>query len=148
MHHRQTDDRMICVLQFAAAISQNVERMTGSPVSVQITRVVAGSVVASTQVIFLDGNTTSASTYQSVMTSGDTSSIFGSSFGEVTVDASFVKSATVSNPSKACQSGHALFTGIIALTKYGRHTVGDFQCLSAASACLVARMTTLLPFQW
>ena len=100
-YHRQ-NDKLVCVLQFVAAITQNVESMTGSPVSVKITRVVAGSVVASTQVSFLDGNSTSASTYQSVMTSGDTSSIFGSSFGAVTVDASFVKSATVSNPSKPC----------------------------------------------
>lgn len=88
------------VLQFVATVTQNVEALTGSPVLVWLTNVISGSVVASTNVVFLDGNTTSAMTYQKVMGSVNTGSIFGSSFGPVTVDPSSVPITTVSNPSK------------------------------------------------
>ena len=81
-------------------ITQNVEALTGSPVLVQITQISPGSVDVGTSVVFMDGSISSASDYQSVMTSGNTDSIFGANFGVVNVDASSVTASSVSNPSK------------------------------------------------
>ena len=88
------------MLQFMATITQNVQTATGSPVLVWITRLTAGSVDIGTQVVFLDGNSTSAAAYQAVLVSGNTGAVFGSNFGAVTVDPSSVSTGTVTNPSR------------------------------------------------
>jgi len=87
------------VLQFVATLTANIEKLSGSPVTVTVDSVTAGSVKIATTVAFLSGDSSSASTYTSVLKSGDVSSVFGTSFGGVAVDASSVKSATVTNPS-------------------------------------------------
>ena len=58
----------------------------------------AGSVVVDSTVTFLSGVASSAQAYQTAMTSGDTSSIFGTAFGIVSVDAASVQATTVANP--------------------------------------------------
>ncbi|KAL0038422.1 hypothetical protein WJX77_005952 [Trebouxia sp. C0004] len=85
--------------QFVATLTANIEKLSGSPVTVTVDSVTAGSVKIATTVAFLSGDSSSASTYTSVLKSGDVSSVFGTSFGGIAVDASSVKSATVTNPS-------------------------------------------------
>ena len=58
----------------------------------------AGSVVVDSTVTFLSGVASSAQAYQNAMTSGNTSSIFGTVFGTVSVDAASVQATTVANP--------------------------------------------------
>ena len=71
---------------------------------VSIDSVAAGSVKVASTVAFLSGNSTSASTYGTALTSGNTGSIFGSGFGDVAVDIRSVTTATITNPSKeGCQ---------------------------------------------
>ena len=59
----------------------------------------AGSVVVNSTVIFLSGVTSSAQTYQNAMISGNTSQIFGTEFGTVSVAVTSVQAFTVANPS-------------------------------------------------
>lgn len=90
------------VLQFVTTLETNIEKLSGSPVQVSIDSISAGSVKVASTVVFLNGNSSSAAAYQTAMTSGTaSSSIFGTSFGAVAVDASSVKPSTVANPSKA-----------------------------------------------
>ncbi len=90
------------VLQFITTLETNIEKLSGSPVQVSIDSISAGSVKVASTVVFLNGNSNSAAAYQTAMTSGTaSSSIFGTSFGAVAVDASSVKPSTVANPSKA-----------------------------------------------
>ena len=91
----------LLVLQFVATLTTNIEKLSGSPVQVTVDSVTAGSVTVATTVVFLSGDSSSASAYQSALTSGDTSSVFGTSFGDIAVDASSVKTATVTNPSES-----------------------------------------------
>ena len=71
---------------------------------VTIDSISAGSVKVASTVAFLSGDSSSASTYSSALTSGNTASIFGHSFGEVAVDTQSVSTSTVDNPSKVSQS--------------------------------------------
>lgn len=63
-----------------------------------IDRFTSGSVVVDTTVTFLSGVASNAQAYQNAMTSGNTSSIFGTAFGTVSVDAASVQATTVENP--------------------------------------------------
>lgn len=78
----------------------NIEALTGSPVNVSIDSYSGGSVVANTTTEFLDGSQTGATQYAKVMQSGDSSSVFGTSFGSVTVDPSSVTTSQVANPAR------------------------------------------------
>ena len=91
-------------LQFTTQLSNNIERLTGSPVQVTIDSISAGSVKVASTVAFLSGDTSSASTYSAALTSGNTASIFGGSFGNVAVDTQSVSTSTVNNPSKLATS--------------------------------------------
>lgn len=97
---------MLCLLQFVATLTVNIKKLSGSPVLVTVESVTPGSVKVATTVVFLSGDSSSASTYTAALTSGETSSVFGTSFGGVGVDASSVKTATVTNPSES----HAAMT--------------------------------------
>ena len=81
-------------------MTNNIEALSGSPVQVTIDSISAGSVKVASTVVFLNGDASSASTYQTALVSGDTSKVFGSSFGDISVDTSSIKTVTVSNPSK------------------------------------------------
>lgn len=76
-----------------------MEALTGSPVKVIIDSVSGGSVVVTETYAFLDNSATSAANLATVLTSSDSSSVFGTTFGPVTVAASSVKTGTVANPS-------------------------------------------------
>ena len=92
----------MCVsVQFIATVVKNVEALSGSAVQVTIDSVTAGSVKVASTVVFLSGDSASASSYQAAITSGDPTSVFGSSFGAVAVDTSSIKASTVSNPGDA-----------------------------------------------
>ncbi|KAL0052806.1 hypothetical protein WJX82_008114 [Trebouxia sp. C0006] len=84
--------------QFIATLVTNVEALTGSPVSCNITSFKSGSVVATIQTDFLDDDQSSATTYANVMKSGDVSSVFGTGYGSVSVDPNSVQTSLVSNP--------------------------------------------------
>ncbi len=90
----------MCLLQFIATLVVNIETLTGSPVNVNITNFEEGSVVATIQTDFQDNNATSAATYATVMKSGDPSTVFGTSYGSVSVDPSSVQTSQVSNPAR------------------------------------------------
>ena len=86
-------------LQFISTLEANVEALTGSPVKVTIDSVTSGSVVVTETYAFLDNSVTSAANLATVLTSSDSSSVFGTTFGPVTVAAGSVKTGTVTNPS-------------------------------------------------
>ena len=90
----------IFLLQFIATLVTNVEALTGSPVSCNITSFKSGSVVATIQTDFLDDDQSSATTYANVMKSGDVSSVFGTGYGSVSVDPNSVQTSLVSNPAR------------------------------------------------
>ena len=90
----------IFLLQFIATLVTNVEALTGSPVSCNITSFKSGSVVATIQTNFLDDDPSSAATYANVMKSGDASSVFGTGYGSVSVDPNSVQTSLVSNPAR------------------------------------------------
>ena len=90
----------VYLLQLIAAMKYNIETLTGSSVQVSIDSISAGSVTVASTVLFLSGDSTSSSTYASALTSGDTTSIFGTSFGDVAVDTQSVTTTSVDNPSK------------------------------------------------
>ncbi|DBA73728.1 TPA: hypothetical protein ACH3X2_009704 [Trebouxia sp. C0005] len=78
----------------------NIEKLSG-PVHVSIDSISAGSVKVASTVVFLNGDSNNAAAYQTAMTSSTctaSSSIFGTSFDDVAVDASSVKPNTVANP--------------------------------------------------
>ena len=64
----------LLVLQFVATLTTNIEKLSGSPVQVTVDSVTAGSVTVATTVVFLSGESSSASAYRSALTSGGTSS--------------------------------------------------------------------------
>ncbi|KAL3145181.1 hypothetical protein ABBQ32_000934 [Trebouxia sp. C0010 RCD-2024] len=84
--------------QFIATVVKNVEALSGSAVQVTIDSVTAGSVKVASTVVFLSGDSASASSYQAAITSGIATRVFGTSFGAVAVDQSSIKASTVSNP--------------------------------------------------
>ena len=86
-------------LQFISTLEANVEALTGSPVKVTIDSVTSGSVVVTETYAFLDNSVTSAANLATVLTSSDSSSVFGTTFGPVTVAAGSVMTGTVANPS-------------------------------------------------
>ena len=87
-------------MQFEAAVTSNVERLTGSPVWFEYVSVTPGSVVVVSKVLFLDGSKSSASAYQSALVNGDVAAVYGDSFSTVVVDISSVQAVEASNPSK------------------------------------------------
>ena len=88
-------------MQFILTLTTNIEKLSGSPVKVTVDSVSAGSIKIGTTVLFPSGDSSSASTYTSALKSGDTSSVFGNSFGGIAVDASSVETAAAANPSKS-----------------------------------------------
>ena len=111
-------------MQFIFELTNSVENLTGSPVQVTIDSITAGSVKVANMVAFLDGNSSSASIYSAVLSSGDTSSIYGASFGDVTVDKQSVTTAFVNNPSK--WAGGMQLT--LLLSKEPRHVTASLWC--------------------
>ena len=91
---------MHACLQFITTLTNNIQSLSGSPVQVTIDSVSAGSIKVASTVVFLSGDTSSASTYSAALTSGDTASVFGTSFGGVAVDTQSVTTEVVSNQSK------------------------------------------------
>ncbi len=87
-------------MQFVTTLTANIEKLSGSPVTVTVDNVASGSVTDATTVAFLSGDSSSASIYTSALKGGDAASVFGTSFGSVAVDTSSIKASTVVNPSE------------------------------------------------
>ena len=87
-------------LQFVTTLTANIEALSGSPVTVTIDSITAGSVKVASTTLFLSGDSSSAASYTTALTSGDTASVFGTSFGTIAVDTSSITTSTASNPSK------------------------------------------------
>ena len=100
--HVWADSKCCSCLQFETTLEINIEATVNTPVNVTITNVVAGSVKVTNTVAFTGSNSAAALAGQSALAtlrkSGDVSSVFGSTFGSVTV--SGVTLGTASNPSK------------------------------------------------
>ena len=90
------------VLQFINTLEENIFAKINAVVNVTIDKVTMGSVLVANTVAFTGANAAGAIAGQDalskVMTSGDVSSIFGDSFGTVTVTE--VKSIDATNPSE------------------------------------------------
>ena len=115
----------VFVLQFVATLTANIEKLSGSPVTVTVDSITSGSVTVATTVAFLSGDSSSASTYTSALTSGSAASIFGTSFGSVAVDTSSIKASTVANPSES-KLTHCLVLGINMTTlRHAFHELGN-----------------------
>lgn len=112
------------MLQFITTLTNNIEALSGSPVQVTINSISAGSVKIASTVVFLNGDASSASTYKTALTSGDVTSVFGTSFGGVAVDSSSVRTATVSNPSRFTCAYPPLSLGTITLPPLGHLSRG------------------------
>ncbi len=91
-----------CPLQFIATLESNILTAIEQLVNVTITKVVAGSISVSTSIAFTTADAAAALEGQSalaaVLQSNDVSSIFGDSFGTVTVTG--VSKGNTTNPSK------------------------------------------------
>lgn len=91
-----------CTLQFTATLESNILAAIQQLVNVTITKVVAGSISVSTSIAFTTADSAAALEGQSalaaVLQSNDVSSIFGDSFGTVTV--SGVSKGNTTNPSE------------------------------------------------
>ena len=87
-------------LQFITTLTANIKALSGSPVTVTIDSITAGSVKVASTTLFLSGDSSSAASYTTALTSGDTASVFGTSFGTIAVDKSSITTSTASNPSK------------------------------------------------
>ncbi len=91
-----------CTLQFVATLESNILTAIEQLVNVTITKVVAGSISVSTSIAFTTADAAAALEGQSalaaVLQSNDVSSIFGDSFGDVTVTG--VSKGNTTNPSK------------------------------------------------
>lgn len=91
-----------CSLQFIATLESNILAAIEQLVNVTITKVVAGSISVSTAIAFTTADAAAALEGQSalaaVLQSNDVSSIFGDSFGTVTVTG--VSKGNTTNPSK------------------------------------------------
>ncbi len=108
-----------------ATLTTNIEKLSGSPVTVTVDSVISGSVMVATTVAFLRGDSSSASTYTSALKSGDAASVFGTSFGSVAVDTSSIKASTVANPSGS-ELTHCLVLGTNMVTlRHAFHELGN-----------------------
>ena len=91
-----------CPLQFIATLESNILTAIQQLVNVTITKVVAGSISVSSSIAFTTADAAAALEGQSalaaVLQSNDVSSIFGDSFGNVTVTG--VSKGNTTNPSK------------------------------------------------
>ncbi len=91
-----------CTLQFIATLESNILAAIQQLVNVTITKVVSGSISVSTSIAFTTADAAAAVEGQSalatVLQSNDVSSIFGDSFGTVTVTG--VSKGNTANPSK------------------------------------------------
>ena len=116
-----TTIELCCCLQFTTQLSNSIASLTGSPVQVTIDSISAGSVKVASTVAFLSGDRSSASTYSAALISSNTSSLFGSSFGDVVVDTQSVSTTTVNNPSKLSNNVllHVSLTMIMSLVYQG-----------------------------
>ncbi|DBA89412.1 hypothetical protein WJX77_010471 [Trebouxia sp. C0004] len=69
--------------QFVATLTANIEKLSGSPVTMTVDSFTSGSVTVATTVALLSGDTSSTSTYTSALESGDVASLSKTSFGSV-----------------------------------------------------------------
>jgi hypothetical protein len=94
----------LLLLQFVTTLETNIFAKINALVNVTITKVVQGSVSVTNSAAFTGSNSAEALAGQSaladVLNSGDVSSIFGDSFGTVTV--SGVTKGNATNPSECC----------------------------------------------
>ena len=105
-----------------ATLTANIEKLSGSPVTVTVDSVTSGSVTVATTVAFLSGDSLSASTYTSALKSGNAASVFGTSFGSVAVDTSSIKASTVTDPSVT----HCLvFDTTMIILRHAFHQLGN-----------------------
>jgi len=74
------------VLQLVTTLEQSISAATGGAVKVVITSCASGSVVVTTDVLFLDGDISDARTYFSLVTGDTSSGLYGASFGPVIVE--------------------------------------------------------------
>ena len=97
-----------CVLQFVRVLEANIFSKINALVNVTITKVVAGSISVTNSAAFTSSDSAAALAGQSaladVLSSGDVSSIFGTTFGSVTV--SGITKGTVTNPSTCAHMQH------------------------------------------
>ncbi|DBB06386.1 TPA: hypothetical protein ACH3X1_011949 [Trebouxia sp. C0004] len=76
---------MVSVLQLVATLEQSISAATGGAVKVVITSYISGSVLVTTNVLFLDGDVSDAITYAVLASSDTTSGLYGATFGPVIV---------------------------------------------------------------
>lgn len=93
-----SNDDSFLLLQFTDAMKAGIEKISG-PVTVTLSDIHAGSVVFTTTVGFLNGNTDAVAAYKTALKENP-SSIYGSSY-QVTVDTASIKDAEVSNPGES-----------------------------------------------
>ena len=86
-------------LQFVSAMTENIQKISG-PVTVTLSNIHDGSVVFTSTVAFLNGNSDAVSAYKTALTT-NAQAIFGTAYA-VKVDTSSIQDATVANPSKCC----------------------------------------------
>lgn len=86
-----------------ATLTTNIEKLSGSPVTVTVDSVTSGLVTVqiATTLAFLSRDSSSASTYMSALTGGTEASNFETSFGSGAVGDSFIKASTVASPSES-----------------------------------------------
>ncbi len=77
---------MVLVLQLVTTLEQSITAATGGAVKVVITSFISGSVVVTTDILFLDGDVSDAMTYMSLASGNNTSVLYGASFGPVIVE--------------------------------------------------------------
>ncbi|KAA6417956.1 MAG: hypothetical protein FRX49_12114 [Trebouxia sp. A1-2] len=89
--------------QLVATLTTNIEKLSGSPVTVTVDSVTSGLVTVqiATTLAFLSRDSSSASTYMSALTGGTEASNFETSFGSGAVGDSFIKASTVASPSES-----------------------------------------------
>ncbi len=93
---------MVSVLQLVTTLEQSITAATGGAIKVVITSYVSGSVVVTTDILFLDGDVSDAITYASLASGNNTSVLYGASFGPVIVE-SITVSSVASVGKHACQ---------------------------------------------
>ncbi len=139
----------LLLLQFVTTLETNIFAKINALVNVTITKVVQGSVSVTNSAAFTGSNSAEALAGQSaladVLNSGDVSSIFGDSFGTVTV--SGVTKGNATNPSECCytlwQTSCAVSTsGLPCQSRHSfalltvAHIVATHICLTSGTACV------------
>ncbi len=112
-------------MQFVATLTANIEKLSGSPVTVTVDNVTSGSVTIATTVAFLSGDSSSASTYTSALQSGNAASVFETSFGSVTVDTSSIKASIAANPSESNLTHCCVPDTTMITLRYALHELGN-----------------------